>query len=361
MATAEDFKNSFEDVYTTPGHPLMHAGINTIYRYYNKTVPRSEIEKALSKIYSYTIYKETKEGRRNHYAIFSKRQQIQLDLADVRTLSEHNNGMQYLFCAIDVFTKLAWCKPLKDKVTSTIMIALKECLDFFNRPRTFFCDKGSEFISRTFQEYCRKKKIKILYAENQTKACIVERWIRTFKRIMFTFLKQKNTFHYLDHINLLLKTYNSRYHRSIGMSPIKAEQSSSQKILRDAARYKLLAQKKKTRKPRYTVGDKVRLKRLKNLFTRSYHDQFTEEIFVVHGVSKKRPIVTYIIKDLADEVISGEFYGFELSQVYALPDYYPIEKVIRRRKTKSGTTEYLVQYRGYPAKFNSWVTDISDI
>ena len=37
------------------------------------------------------------------------------DLAEMGSLSSKNKNVQYLLCVIDVFTKYAWVKPLKDK------------------------------------------------------------------------------------------------------------------------------------------------------------------------------------------------------------------------------------------------------
>ena len=37
------------------------------------------------------------------------------DLAEIGSLSSKNWGVQYFLCAINVFTKFAWIKPLNDK------------------------------------------------------------------------------------------------------------------------------------------------------------------------------------------------------------------------------------------------------
>ena len=37
------------------------------------------------------------------------------DLAEMESLSSKNKNVKYLLCVIDVFTKYAWVKPLKDK------------------------------------------------------------------------------------------------------------------------------------------------------------------------------------------------------------------------------------------------------
>ena len=37
------------------------------------------------------------------------------DLAEMKSLSSKNKNFKSLLCVIDVFTKYAWVKPLKDK------------------------------------------------------------------------------------------------------------------------------------------------------------------------------------------------------------------------------------------------------
>ena len=41
-----------------------------------------------------------------------------VDLADMQSLSKYNKEVNYLLCAIDVFSKYAWVVPIKDKKRS---------------------------------------------------------------------------------------------------------------------------------------------------------------------------------------------------------------------------------------------------
>ena len=66
-------------------------------------------------------------------------------------------------------------------------------------------------------------------------------------------------------------------------------------------------------------------------------------------------MITYKIKDLNDEVIKGIFYEKELQKSKNTSEVYIIEKIIRKNKNK-----YLVKWRCYSDKFNSWV-DKNDI
>jgi len=65
--------------------------------------------------------------------------------------------------------------------------------------------------------------------------------------------------------------------------------------------------------------------------------------------------VTYKLKDLFGDDIKGTFYGDE-HQIVPKPDdaLYDIERIVKTRK-RAGKIEYLVKWRGYPEKFNSWV------
>ena len=38
-----------------------------------------------------------------------------VDLADMQSLSKYNKVIQYLLCAIDLFSKYVWVVPIKDK------------------------------------------------------------------------------------------------------------------------------------------------------------------------------------------------------------------------------------------------------
>ena len=55
-----------------------------------------------------------KVKRRKVYARF-KENILVADLAEMGLLSSKNQGVKYLLCVIDDFTKYAWFKPLKDK------------------------------------------------------------------------------------------------------------------------------------------------------------------------------------------------------------------------------------------------------
>ena len=107
----------------------------------------------------------------------------------------------------------------------------------------------------------------------------------------------------------------------------------------------------KPKKPKFTIGDKVRISKYKGrVFDKGYTPNWTEEVFVVDKVLPAKP-VTYEIVDSMGEEIEGSFYEKELQK--AKQQTFRIEKVIRRDKKKE---KALVKWKGYCDKFNSWVS-----
>ena len=111
-------------------------------------------------------------------------------------------------------------------------------------------------------------------------------------------------------------------------------------------------------KPRFKIGDKVRISKYKRkVFDKGYTPNWTEEIFLVDNIQSTNPI-TYRLKDLNNEEIQGSFYKPELPR--AKQDVFRIDKVIRRDYKKK---QALVKWLGYSDDFNSWIPlkDLQDL
>ena len=102
----------------------------------------------------------------------------------------------------------------------------------------------------------------------------------------------------------------------------------------------------KRKAPQFSLGDKVRVTRIKGTFEKGYTPRWTEEVFTVSDVRYTDPF-TYKIVDYNKEEIKGSFHEPELQK--SSQEMFRIEKVIRRKGSKS-----LVKWLGYPDSFNSW-------
>ena len=104
--------------------------------------------------------------------------------------------------------------------------------------------------------------------------------------------------------------------------------------------------------PKFRVGDHVRISKYKNIFSKGYTPNLSEDVFVIKKVKNTVPW-TYVINDLNGEEITGSFYEKELKKTNQKE--FRIEKVIKRTSDK-----LYVKWKGYDNSFNSW-TDKKDL
>ena len=125
------------------------------------------------------------------------------------------------------------------------------------------------------------------------------------KNNLWKFFTASNSTSYIDFLPALLDKYNKTKHRSIKMTP----EEASRKENEDRVYLNLYGQEmSQTAKPKYKVGDKVRISKYKRkVFDKGYTPNWTEEIFVVDKIQYTNPI-TYKIKDLNGEEIIETFY-----------------------------------------------------
>ena len=67
-----------------------------------------------------------------------------VDLANMQSISKYNEGIRYLFCVIDLFSKCWWVVLLKDKKEVTIFNAFQSILSSSKgKPSKIWVDLGS--------------------------------------------------------------------------------------------------------------------------------------------------------------------------------------------------------------------------
>ena len=261
------------------------------------------------------------------------------DLADMKALSEENDGIKYLLLVIDTFSKYGWIIPLKNKKGKTVADALKDIFEK-RKPEKLWTDKGKEFKNEDVE-----KLIEIYSTENEEKSSIAERWIRTIKEKMFKYFTDNNTYNYIDVLPELVEDYNNTVHSSTKLTPTDASKKENElKVWRN-----LYPDRYKTSRlnPKFSVGNEVRITKKKKDFEKGYTTRWTEEIFTIKEIRETNPI-TYKIEDLQGEEIKGTFYEPELQKTEQ--QVFRIEKIIEKEEGKS-----FVKWKGYPDKFNSWV------
>ena len=98
-----------------------------VYKFFDKTASGSGITNGSNYQLANELHKPTIKKFKKRKVYSSFRDNIWgVDLADMQSLSRYNQGVKYLLCAIDLFSKYAWVIPIKDKKGTSIVNAFKK-------------------------------------------------------------------------------------------------------------------------------------------------------------------------------------------------------------------------------------------
>ena len=271
------------------------------------------------------------------------------DLIELRKLSKKNSGFRYILMVIDIFSKYGWSVPLKYKTGEEVARAFQTIFKD-NKPKKLWVDKGKEFYNTKVADLLKENNIKIYSTHNDEKCSVVERWNRTIKTQLFRYFSANGTQKYTDILQPLIDKYNSTKHRSIGMTPTDARKPSNyQQVFKNLYFNKV---KSRNIKPKYKVGDKVRISKKKNTFKKGYTINWSDKIYTITQVQNTLP-PTYKIRDDKEE-IEGSFYQEELQKTHE--DTFRIERIVRWKK-KDGERIARVKWVGYDSSYNSWIPE----
>lgn len=249
-------------------------------------------------------------------------------------------------------------EPLKDKTTTSAVKGFERILQRTElRPIRVQSDHGKEFDSNIFRKFMKNNDIAFNTTNNpDIKASICERSIRTLKGHIYKFLTYNDTFRFIDNLQDFVLAYNNTYHRTIKMSPSSVNETNILQVYKNTRRTQEndCKKKRRKRKPKFCVGDYVRITKEKNVFAKGYTKNYTEETFKIKTVIRRTPVV-YRLIDLSGEEITGTFYEQELQRI-SFDESAPkvVYKIIKQRGTGKNL-QYFVRYRNYPPSFDTWI------
>jgi hypothetical protein len=263
------------------------------------------------------------------------------DLVEMQEWSKQNKGYRYMLNVVDVYSKYAWSVKLFDKKGKTVLEAFEQIVESAGRkPGRLWVDQGKEFYNKHMDEWIKENGIIRYSTHGEHKSAVVERFNRTLKSIMWKRFTAENTRNWIDMLDKLIFKYNNTVHSTIKMTPTEASQG---KLRYNPEPYT-------EERAKFSVGDKVRISRIKGIFEKGYLPNWSEALYTIHEVKRTSPI-TYILKDMNGDLVTGGFYAEELQK--SKQEVFRIERILRKKKIK-GVEHGLVKWLGYDETFNEW-------
>ena len=218
------------------------------------------------------------------------------DLADMQSLSKYNEGIKYLLCAIDLFSKYARVVPIKDKKGTSIVNPFKNIISK-RKANKIWVDQGSELYNNNFKDFLKINNIEMYSTYSQGKSVVAKRFIRNLKNKVFKHMTAISKNVYFDVLNDIVNKYNNTVHKTIKMKPIDVKNDSY-------AEYNENSNKKG---PKFKVDDCVRIQNTKTFLLKDIL-QIGQKRFLVLIKIKNTVPWTYVVSDLNGKKIIGSFY-----------------------------------------------------
>lgn len=143
---------------------MFHAGINQTHERIKKmfyNVPISIVKSVVSSCQCKKFDPLKKADPMVHIVENAPMSRIQIDLVDLHSFGEINDGFCWFLSIVDVYSKFGQVFPQKQKTASEVLKNLKAFFRSYGHPKVLQSDNGKEFCNQILVEYCSANNVQI--------------------------------------------------------------------------------------------------------------------------------------------------------------------------------------------------------
>ena len=135
---------------------------------------------------------------------------------------------------------------------------------------------------------------------NEGQSVVAGRFIGTIKNKIYKHMTSISKNLYIEKLDDIGNEYNNTKHGTTKMKPIDVKDKT----------YIDFGKEVNDNDPKFKVGDHLRISKYKNIFSKGYTPNWSEEVFMIKKIKN-----TCVIDDLNGEEITGTFYEKELQKI----------------------------------------------
>ena len=121
------------------------------------------------------------------------------------------------------------------------------------------------------------------WSHNEGESVVIERFVRTLMDKIYQYMTSISKYVYFDELDDIVNKYVNVYHSTIKMKPVDEKSNTyinSGKEIND-------------QDPKFKIGNIFRISKYKNIFTKGYVSNWSEEVFVIKRVKDTVPWTCY--------------------------------------------------------------------
>lgn len=258
---------------------------------------------------------------------------FQTDLTFYEQYKNNNRGYYIILTCIDIISRKAYARALKNKTEDNVIEAFKGIIKEAGNMKVVGFDKGSEFQTK-FKNMLKDNVIDYYTSDtgDKHKMAMVERFNLTLRNRLEKYMTAYKTNKWVDVLDDIVYSYNDTIHSSTGEKPNEVGDEEIKNILVDN-----LERVKEFRSnvERFSIGDKVRLKKHKGLLEKKSGEQYNHGLYTI---TKINPFSYRITNDRGDLLVQKIKHD-DLQKVGGLQTFEPIKPMDREKEVKKYKVE----------------------
>ena len=212
--------------------------------------------------------------------------EYQIDLFFITNNDLKNQRFRIGLVVIDIFSKFAVVVPIKSKQPPDLLAGIMEGINKMGKkPELVYSDEEGSLNSGVLKEYFDKEKIET--HQTRTHPAFAERFIRTFKSMLFKRVeadekKGKENIQWIDYIFEIMITYNNKMvHSATDLTPKEAKKPENElKVKANIAMNATITRKY----PELEKGDKVKIFKKKDKLDKERVSNWSENSYTIDDI-----------------------------------------------------------------------------
>ena len=259
-----------------------------------------------------------------------------IDLIDFQKVASKNDGYRYILTTIDMLSKYASARPIKNKTQANVTAALLNILDSIPedwRPRTIVSDRGSEFQAG-MQNALALRGIKLIHSQAYSPWTngSIERLNRTLKTGIFSMMARhpENNHRWVEFLDPLVENINNSVHTATKHRPLELMKNPLAED--EIANIHASMEQKRPKQAekmhhKYSVGDYVRVALTtesamrKQIFRKRIMNNYSSEVYQIYSISTPASLGTqpqYLLYNTVTKRKSiKKYWNYQLTPVTA--------------------------------------------